>query len=410
MTFIQLANLFSTKEEKINLLVKIVGKVGSKQYIVADQSASGVPLEVGVHRTIHAPYLIVDKTIKILNPVLDKESAKIIIGSKTHIFFGTGLKMGEQAKRKCEICLKDVAALTPRQTTVGRLLVKIIKADDCVINTKNGVRDIKKLVVKDINGAKNKITIWKRNNNKSYWNVQEGLAYYFTNLFIDNYPENSPHFLSDKDTTKVELASKEVQDQFVRITLADDAFNGTILGFQEIVVYKACTKCRTAVKTGDEAEERCKRCFTKVENPTDCFRYHIVIELEEKEKDDLSLVGFSTIFSDETMTKLSSIDFSDKNAPDAIELKLNEIYGSTLAAIEITTNFGDQKEKILYSLSSYNNSYCSNYEKTLVQCKICQEDYPESNIESHMVEAHSNNSNNGRGRRTRSSRGSPGYP
>ena len=72
MKFIPLAELFKSKEEKINLLVMIVAKVGGKEYVVADESASGFTLEVQVHRPTHATYLVVDKAIKILNPILDK--------------------------------------------------------------------------------------------------------------------------------------------------------------------------------------------------------------------------------------------------------------------------------------------------------------------------------------------------
>ena len=335
MALIQLANVFTTSEPRINLLVKIKEKVSPLEYVIADTSGTAT-MVIKVNRPTHKKYLNIDQCIKIVNPGLDMVNSKVIIEKKTHVFQGTSLLVDVISHH---INLSDIKDLGSKELVTGKLTVKVVKCDVVSITTMYGLRTLKKLTVKDLNGGKTNISVW-RSHKKFNSIVNEGV-YSFTGLFTDNFPTNPPHFLSTKPYTVVENADPGTTAAFEGITEIDETVEGIIIGFQDVYLYKGCPNCKCSIS--QDGSCICRKCGKKVAIPDDNFKFAMVVQLEE-DKGTSTFVGFKSILNTE---EIVNVDLSDATMT---ELGLNDLYENHHVKMDVVSNFGEGAAKTIKNI------------------------------------------------------------
>ena len=84
------------------------------------------------------------------------------------------------------------------------------------------------LVIKDISGTRQRLTVWLDNVNID---LQQGMVYSFKNLSTDKYPssEEPPYSLKTTANTKVKQLSAATQMKFKDISLNDFVLEGNLL-------------------------------------------------------------------------------------------------------------------------------------------------------------------------------------
>ena len=79
MSTIPLSEIFESSEKRKVIAVKVLEELGRKTFLIADPTGE-VTIEIQDSKPYQAKYLSFDKCIRIMNPVLDQENRKLIVG------------------------------------------------------------------------------------------------------------------------------------------------------------------------------------------------------------------------------------------------------------------------------------------------------------------------------------------
>ena len=190
------------------------------------------------------------------------------------------------------------------------------------LDTKYGPATIQPVVVKDINGKKNILSIWP--SHKDPHSITEGKVYVVNNIKIDNYPDEKPFQIVSRKYFKMEIAPQDVQEKFNDITNIDGKINGVLWGVLKLKAYQSCPNCFSALKADDA--KVCDVCEAVVESKRDDFNCILVIESKET-GNEFEILTFKKLF-----------DFNLENSSNnELEIELNQKLFGQEAEIEFTT-------------------------------------------------------------------------
>ena len=326
---------------------KIVLKNGATDYTVADDTGY-TKLSIEKERHHFSKYLIVGKFVRIVNCNYCSETKSIRVHEKTSIFLGKtiiGLKEPPSSDAGVQhFTLSKVKELPPHTICRETIPAKIVELKVIKVRTMYGLKDARRLTLKDLSGTKLTLTMWGLTRFKE---VEQGHVYLFRSLEIDSYPAIKPHNLKLSEASSIQRAPSKLQDEMKSVKLEDGSLpDASIIGFQDIYKYVACTKCKKSQK-GQEIS-KCTRCDNEAFEPY--FRFTLV--LKKGEEDMQSFIGFKDV-----------LDFDLKNEAtgEDVEEELNNRFEGKKA----TLTFKNQRESM-----AQNDEEASKQEAIILSLKL----------------------------------------
>ena len=215
---------------------------------------------------------------------------------------------------------------------ISELKVKFVKSLGSYPVGRNA-SEVHRFLVKDIHGDSITLSVWEDLNKK----VNVGKALRVTNLKTEKFPPQKPHFIGTTMITKISDLSKEEDELFEKITLAD----GTIAGKCDMIfgayIYDCCTHCKCKV---DNSMIQCGVCKKFIHERNKTFKYQVCLDLGNEEM--FNIVGFKDSLDD--LIKMPN------PFPDEFELEdlLNDKLGGK--HVEIQYTISKKEEKIIFKI------------------------------------------------------------
>ena len=133
-----------------------------------------------------------------------------------------------------------------------------------------------------------------------------------------------------------QVAQDNLGEKFKNINIADGDFEGTILGFRDILCYQSCSNelCLGSIR-GLKAGENCSKCFSKISTVHHDFRCLVLIDLGESQ--DMELLCFRRKLA------LDDVEINFENSDD-IEEQISTIFvgskvrGTYIRRVDTKTN------------------------------------------------------------------------
>ena len=195
-TVTTLDNIFEPQPGRLITVVKILAQNSTEEFTVSDLTGEA-KLVVREHKSTQSKYLQPGSTVKIVSPELNQASNSLIIGRKTHVFPA----MPFQNLVAREVHLSDIKDFDGKKIVRASIALKIVKVDVTNQKTIYGSSVVKRCIVKDVKGDKTKLSSWQRN--RHFQSLTENATLNFTNLMVETFPLEKPHFLAVTDVTKV---------------------------------------------------------------------------------------------------------------------------------------------------------------------------------------------------------------
>ena len=210
-----LTNLSKVKGNKrIIVECEIVDQPAPKIFKINDGDTT-IDLEIKQENPNHVSYLEVGKKLKIINPEYVKKSNKLMIVQKTGIFqIGIGKKsISDSAPSLLGYeTLEKIETMDMKATIRGKFLLKVVQKKNLrKVETKYGPTKLLPLVVKDLYGKKNILSIWPSHKNPDL--VIEGKVYIVSNIMTDKYPDEKPFYICSRKYFRMDIAPQDFQEK-----------------------------------------------------------------------------------------------------------------------------------------------------------------------------------------------------
>ena len=138
-----LGQIFQSNGGRVVTVVKIISQDSTELFTIADLNHE-IKMVVRARKAHQLKYLNPGSTIRIVDPELDQEGRKIVIGKKTHLFPATPLQ-GMDSK---EVTLRDLFESDARTIVRSKITLKVVKVDQTSVETTYGTAIVKKCTVK----------------------------------------------------------------------------------------------------------------------------------------------------------------------------------------------------------------------------------------------------------------------
>ena len=176
----------------------------------------------------------------------------------------------------------------------------------------------------------------------SFDDIHESKVYTFEKLFTRDWPKFKPYQLQMKKDSKMTLMPDE-EERFSEIGYIDGTFQGTIVGFEEILDYGSCLQCNSKVSAPDD--KKCSRCNFEFDSAQFDFKFEMMMESNCKLQ---TFTGFKRNLPDHEDLGLSFATSSQ------VSVTLNNTYNDTKASITYTKELveGGEENFIIQEMES----------------------------------------------------------
>merc|ERR1712218_75090 len=168
----------------------------------------------------------------------------------------------EQAKETPSF--ENIKKLSPNDR-VHQVVGKVVKL---MTPRKVGSGTVANLQLKDLSGDILTVAIWDELVPK----VAVDMILQLSNLRVDKYPVNKPHYLKSTAATQLKNQTAELQEKYSDISLSDGKLSGVVECFFDVYTYTSCSSCNCK-----QEKNFCTRC-NKTGQPMNDFKYEVMFK------------------------------------------------------------------------------------------------------------------------------------
>ena len=273
-----LSKFFMTKKmpKKFSINFQIKEAITDEKFKITD--GNGIfDLVVSDMKPQWKKYFRPGRFAKIIMPKLDKTLGAVTMGENSILLQGRSIEGLDQTPTldKTFAPISSTFELDKHQHVSWSIIGKVAeKYEGKFRNT-----SFLKLGIKDINGNKNSVSIWKQNLDYSW--IDLNMVLIFKNLKTDKYPQTKPFHLSTKMGSVIELAPSINRDEYASVKIFDGEIDGKIAGFNNFIPFRCCSECKKSIGL-TKIGSKCPICSKIVENILHNFSVNLIINGEEE--------------------------------------------------------------------------------------------------------------------------------